>query len=584
MSRTGARPERPEIGPFDRSFFDSAEVATRIGNGALGGKALGLLLARQVVAALPPFPGLEVTIPRMVVVTTTLFEAFLERNGLTGLAADDAPDERKAHACQLADLPVEMTGDLAALVDGVHQPLAVRSSSLLEDALAHPFAGVYSTKMTPNLAPDRATRLRRLIEAVKYVWSSALFASPGRYLRAIGRSPGDERMAVVIQEVVGRRIGDRFYPQVSGVARSWNFYPGGIGRPEDGVVSLALGLGKTIVDGEPCWTVSPARPTAPPPVASPRDLLRSTQSRFWAVHMGRPLDPDPLAEAEHLVRAGLAEAEFDGSLDFLASTYDPEADRLDPGMGGRGPRALTFAPLLGLGRLPLIDLVRRLLADCEAALGGPVEIEFALTLPAQGEAAGHFSLLQLRPMLAPGSDVEIADEELEAEGVLLTSTMAMGNGETELHDVVYVRPDRFDAAATREIAREVAALNAGLVADGRPYLLIGFGRWGSSDPWLGIPVRWDQISGARAVVEATLPEMNVEPSQGAHFFHNLASFGVFYLTVRPGDRPPDWARLDASPVVAEGPRVRHVRFDSPLTVRMDGRRGWGLVRWGGGPE
>ncbi|MGE5232614.1 MAG: PEP/pyruvate-binding domain-containing protein, partial [Acidobacteriota bacterium] len=386
-----------------------------------------------------------------------------------------------------------------------------------------------------------------------------------------------ERMAVIVQEVVGRRHGERFYPDISGVARSYNFYPLAGARPEEGVVSLAAGLGKTIVDGGLCWSFAPTRPRAVPPFGSVGDLLKNTQTRLWAVNVGTPPPYDPMAEAEYLLEIDLAVAEQDGTLRYAASTFDPGSQRLWPGLGRAGPRVLDFAPLLVHGELPLVGFLPALLRRCEAALAAPIEVEFALALPPGG--APRFGFLQVRPLLVSAESVELGDAELASPDAVVASRTALGNGRRELADVVYVEAEAFEGRLTPEIALEIERLNRDLVAAGRPYLLIGFGRWGSSEPWLGIPVRWDQIAGARAIVEATLPQMSPEPSQGSHFFHNLSSFAVLYLSVPPEARPGiDWAWLARQPEVARTAHVRHVRCASPLWIEVDGRTRRGLVR------
>ena len=561
---------------FDRSFFTSEERITQIGDGALGGKARGLLLARGILRQTEPPPEFRVTVPRMAVIATDVFDAFMNRNALDAVVASDRPDDRLALAFQRAELPVEIVGDLRALVEAAHTPLAVRSSSLLEDALYRPFAGVYETKMIPNNQPDADTRFRKLAEAVKLVYASTFFGAARSYRRATGLESENEKMAVIVQEVVGRRHGDRFYPDVSGVGRSYNFYPTGAARPEEGVVSLALGLGKTIVDGGQCWSYSPAHPNSPPPYGSASELLDNSQTSFWAVNMGRPPEYDPIAETEYLLHGSLSDAEQDDTLRHLASTYDAGSDRLSPGIGGRGPRALTFAPLLVLRQRPLNELLKALIEACEQDLQGPVEIEFALSL---GEEPAELGFLQVRPMVVSNERVEIPESDLEAPGLLLASRRAMGNGRIDdIRDVVYVKPDGFEARFTPAVAAELEQMNSRLLDEERPYLLIGFGRWGSSDPWLGIPVLWGQISGARAIVEATLPDMNVEPSQGSHFFHNISSLGVSYLTVpHHAQSPIDWAWLDAQPSAAEAEYVRHIRLPQPLLVKVDGRVGRGAI-------
>ena len=414
---------------------------------------------------------------------------------------------------------------------------------------------------------------------MKFVYSSVYTRAAKNYIRAARRAISDEKMAVLIQEVVGERHDERFYPTVSAVARSYNFYPSGRARPDEGVVALALGLGKTIVDGGVCWSYSPGSPSAPPPFASPRDVLDNSQLEFWAVRMAEPPDYDPLAETEYLLRCDLGVAELDRVLTHIASTYDPAGERVMPGTGFRGARVLNFAPLLDLNLFSFNDLIRRLLAICEKSLGSAVEIEFAMTLPQGGDGPARLAFLQVRPMVVSSDRIDITDEELAAPDTLLASERAMGNGIDEtIVDVVYVRPESFEARLTPVIARELEHINRDLAAEGHGYLLIGFGRWGSSDPWLGIPVAWGDIAGARVIIEATLPDMNVELSQGSHFFHNISSFQVSYFSVRH-DRSPgiDWEWLSAQPTVRETEHVRHVRTRLPLRVKVDGRTGRGAV-------
>ncbi|MHC4217344.1 MAG: PEP/pyruvate-binding domain-containing protein [Planctomycetota bacterium] len=573
-----------EIPRFDRRFFASGEPLMRIGNGEIGGKAHGLAVAREFLGAAFPeddAADLEVTIPQLTVITTDVFETFLDRNDLREVALSDLPDERIAHAFQQAALPTEIAGDLKALMDEVRSPLAVRSSSLLEDALFRPFAGVYETKMTPNNQSDPSERFRKLVEAIKFIWSSTFFKAPRDYIRTTDRVIADERMAVIIQEVVGCRHGDRYYPHLSGVSRSYNYYPLARAKPEEGVVNLALGLGKTIVDGGLTWSYAPPRPHVPPPFGSVRDQLKSTQAKFWAVNMGKPPAFNPITETEYLVEAGLADADYDGTLDLVASTYDAESDRLSPGVGADGPRVIDFAPLLQLHEYRLNDVIRKMLAASEDALQTPVEIEFATTFPHDRQPGPpRLGFLQVRPMVVSDAQVEITDEDLAAPDLLAASTRALGNGvDDQIADVVYVRPDQFHARHTPAVARQIESFNTALLLSQRPYLLIGFGRWGSSDPWLGIPVTWGQICGARAIIEATLPEMVVELSQGSHFFHNLSSFEVSYFMISHHARPGiAWSWLDRQPVLAETEYVRHVRLDRPLVVRVDGRSGHGVIQ------
>jgi len=572
-----------EIPTFGRDFFVSDDSITRIGSGEIGGKAHGLAHVRDILES--EFSGvhssgIEITIPCLAVIATDIFDAFMKRNDLYEIALSDLPDDRIAHAFQQAELPTEIIGDLKSLIDKVHSPLAIRSSSLLEDALFRPFAGVYETKMTPNNQHDPSERFRKLVEAIKFVWSSTFFQAPKNYIRTTQNSIDEEKMAVIIQEVVGNRYGDRFYPELSGVCRSYNYYPAARAKPEEGVVNLALGFGKTIVDGGVSWAYSPARPKMPPPFASPSDQMKNTQVEFWSVNMGKPPAFDPIAEAEYLIKSDLAAAEYDDTLEYVASTYNAQSDRLSPGIGIAGPRVVNFAPILDLERVRLNQVVRTMLSLCEEAFNTPIEIEFAMTFPHRaGSDTTRLGFLQVRPMVVSEEQVEISDSDLMNPAVLAASKHAMGNGVNDsIQDVVYVKPDKFEARYTRTIAAQLDKLNTVLLSDNQQYLLIGFGRWGSSDPWLGIPINWGQICGSKAIVETTLPNMNIEPSQGSHFFHNMSSFEVSYFTINYDDRPGiDWNWLDTQKTITETEFVKHVHLANPLSIKVDGRTGRGVI-------
>ncbi len=571
-----------KVAPFKRKFFDSEEVLTRIGRGSLGGKALGLAFIKDIIASKlnhDDYPDISVNIPTLTVIATDHFDTFIQQNDLYEIAHSDMPDDRIAHAFQKAQLPVELLGDLRMLISKVHSPLAIRSSSLLEDAIYEPFAGVYVTKMIPNNQPDIDTRFQKLVEAIKYVYSSVFFKDAKSYIGATKQSIANEKMAVIIQEVVGSRHWDRFYPHIAGVARSYNFYPSGHAKPEDGVVDLALGLGKTIVDGGVAWSYSPAFPKAVPPYNTIGDLLKDTQTKFWAINMGRPPEYDPIRETEYMVESNLKDAEFDGTLNYLASTYVPERDRISPGIGAKGPRLLNFASILSHNQIPLNNLIKTLLKLCEEAVGTAVETEFAITLDNNKGLPARFGFLQVRPMVVSDAKIDVAAAELGADNVLVASEKVLGNGIVDsILDVVYVKPDSFTAKNNPRIAMELEGINRHLVNSGDPYLLIGFGRWGSSDPWLGINVNWGQISGAKVIVEATLPDMNVDLSQGSHFFHNITSFQICYFSVHhSGKYKIRWAWLDSQKTVTETNYVRHVRLAAPLMIRVDGRNGRGVI-------
>jgi hypothetical protein len=568
-----------EVPVFDRDAKVEPHRFTRIGRGGLGGKGAGLWLIRdRILPRLPAggFPGFDVDVPPLTVLTSDVFDSFVTRAGLDPLSAP-ADDDRIALAFQRAELPAEWAGDLRALATARRGPLAVRSSSVLEDRLDHPLAGVYLTKMLPNDTPDDDARFRALALAVKLVWASTWF-SAARDARAARRA-SDESMAVLVQDVVGQRSEDRFYPCVSGVARSRNYYPTGHDRPEDGVVHLALGLGKTIVDGGRTWTYCPASPASPPPFNDVGDLLDNTQTRFWSVRMGPPPVPDPIRETEYLIQDGLDRAEADGALALVASTYDAGSDRLTAGLGVRGPRAVTFAPLLQSRLVPFNDVVAALLDAAAAEVGGDVEIEFAVRLDRRSVLPASFSVLQVRPMAATDTDVTVDDEALADPRAVVATRLSLGNGVRDnVHDVVWMPPDRFDPNTTRDVVRDLERINRRLVSVGTPYLLIGFGRWGTSDDRAGVPVAWGQISGASVIVEATLPDVSPDLSQGSHFFHNVLGFGVLYLSVRwNGPDHVDWRWLDEQTVVEDTGQVVHSRVDRPLEIRVDGTRRRGVV-------
>ncbi len=561
---------------FDRDFFSPASPFAYIGDGELGGKAAGLARIQATLAAAYPqgCEGISVAIPYLVVLTTEAFDAFMDLNDLHETAAEDLPDARMAHAFLKGELPAWLVGDLRALAEQVKVPLAVRSSSLLEDSLERPFAGVYATKMTPNNQLSADARFVKLVEAIKLVYASTYFQAAKSYRRSAGVEDAQEKMAVVIQEVVGQRHDHRYYPDVSGVARSYNYYPSGHARPEDGYCQLALGRGRSTGGGGLAWGYPPAHPTDPPPYNSLNELLQQTQTGFWAGNMG-PAPYDPGAETEYLLKCALAEAEGDGTLRAVASTFDAGSNRLVPHIQVPGPRLVNFAPILQYNRVAVNALVRSLLETCGQALGAPVEIELALTL----EPEPRCGFLQVRPMAVSHQSVDLDPAVFQDPRLLVAAEQVLGNGVVEgLRDVVYLRPSAFDPARTRDIAREVTRFNQKLVQEGRPYLLVGFGRWGTSDPTGGIPLEFGQISGVRVIVETQLPNMRADLSQGSHFFHNLTNLQVMYFSVAEhGDHPVDFPWLEAQAAVEETGFVRHLRLPTPLEVRVDGRSGRGVV-------
>ncbi len=562
----------------ERSFLDPTYPIRLLGGGEMGGKAHGLASIRAALHqafAENSKEDFQVDIPIFAVVGTNVFDAFMRENRLYEMALSGVPDEQLARAFLAADLPFEVLGELRAISDEMHTPLAVRSSSLLEDAVSGPFAGIYETKMIPNDQFDPDKRSRQLIEAIKLVYASTFFEKARDYRRVIGQADRAEKMAVIIQKIVGKTYRQRFYPELSGVARSYNYYPVKPATPEEGIVNLALGLGKTIVDGGVSWTYSPAHPNAVPPYRSAEEILDLTQNKFWAVNMGEPVGYDPIGETEYMLEESLPAAEEDGTLRYLVSTYDVGSERLVIGMGSEGPRALTFAPILVVNRKPLNAIITRTLALCEKELGSPVEIEFAATFDPD-----LFYVLQVRPMVVPSRQVRIERAELESADLLLAGDNILGNGEVEnIKDIVFVKPSTFDLKHTQRMVPELEKLNHLLLDAGTPYLLIVLGRLGTTDPWLGIPASWGQVCGAKVVVEVAQENVNVELSQGSHYFHNIINLGVLYFCMKPGSSfKVDWDWLVQQPHRTETEFLRHIALEQPLQVKVDGKQGLGFIR------
>jgi hypothetical protein len=571
---------------FDPQTFGSEHRFARIGTGSVGGKAVGLCQIRDEI--LPrfdagEFDGITVSVPRAVVVATDVFSEFMDRNRLWDTALSGEPDSQIAHEFQRGELTEEIRAELRSMLEVMRDPLAIRPSSFLEDTEERAFAGIFTSKLIPNSEESDKTRYRRLSAAVKLAWASTFFENARVSRKASGLADDAEKMAVVIQEVVGARHEGRFYPTLSGLARSYNHYPVPGNKREDGVVTVALGLGKTITDGDHVWSYCPYRATAPPPFKSTAELLKYTQNNFWAVNVGEPPPPDPVREAVCLVRCGLSEAEADGTLRFLASTWDPASDQLRSGISGNGPRALTFAPLLESRTISFTPVVEKLLELSCNVVNGEAEIEFAVNLDPENGLPAEIGFVQLRAMLTPGERFPVEDDDLRSKDVVVASDNCLGQGaRDDLTDVVYLRPQNFDRGSTRMMASELEAVNRGLVEEGRHGVFIGLGRWGTTDDRFGVPVKWAQISSARVIVEATMPDAPSNLSHGTHFFHRLLSNRVLYMSVESdGPGRIDWDWLDEQESIWESRFVRHVRIDDPLDVRIDCANRRGLIRRSG---
>lgn len=569
------------VAVFRRDRFDRYSNFARIGEGSLGGKGRGLAFIDNIVKHHPElnqFDNATVMIPKTVVLCTDLFEEFMDHNNLYQLALSDADDAVILDAFRRATLPASLEGDILTFIEATSSPIAVRSSSLLEDSHYQPFAGIYNTYMVP-LLDNRHRMLSMLYDAIKGVYASVFFKDSKAYMQATRNVIDQEKMAVILQEVVGRQYGDRYYPSMSGVGRSLNYYPIGDERAEEGIVNLALGLGKYIVDGGQTLRICPHHPGKVLQMSDTEMALRETQTRFYALDLKNMGENFSVDDAFNLLKLSVREADKDGALQHLASTYNPTDQVIYPGVYPDGRKIISFVGVLEHDVVPLPHLLREVLRLGQEAMRRPVEIEFAVEIEAASRSC-VFYLLQIRPMVDVKSDVHINLSEIRPETILLQSNNALGHGQMDgITDVVYVKTDGYNAGNNPLIAEEISRINAKFLDRGEHYVLVGPGRWGSSDSWLGIPVKWPNISAARIIVEAGLTNYRVDPSQGTHFFQNLTSFGVGYFTINDfnGDGVYNRAALDALPAVEETAHVRHVRFPQALAIKVDGKKKLGYV-------
>lgn len=569
---------RGVVEDFARDRFDEISRFVRLGAGCVGGKARGLAFADALLAGAnleDEFPEIQIEVPPFVVIGTSVFDDFLDRNGLRGLALHHESDAQLFESFLSGTLATAVVDDLQYALQRLHGPLAVRSSSLLEDSPYHPFAGIYHTHMIPNNHPDEAVRLKHLLDAIRLVYASTFSSAARRYLASTSHHIEEEKMAVIIQSLVGSRHGDHYYPNFAGVARSYNYYPFGPARPEDGVALVALGLGKLIVDGGPALRFCPAHPLTLPQLSQGEKFLDAAQRSFYALDLSDPQRGPAVPEDQALVSLPLESADQEGTLAAVASVWSPEDQAFYDGLHRPGLRVVTFAHILKSELFPLARVLQRLLQIGQAGFNRPVEIEFAVDLDAR---PAQFAVLQLRASSPAEAHAEMLEVGSFPDGeILCRSRRALGHGVIRsIRDIVYVPPERFDALKTRRIAEELRAINAELHGAGRAYLLIGPGRWGSSTPTLGIPVNWGDICGARVIVEAVLDDYPVEPSQGSHFFHNLICIGVAYLTA-DGPKAVDWTWLGQQAAAAEFEFVRHVRLEHPVEARVNGRVSEGVI-------
>lgn len=572
------------VADFDLNTFDpESNFFARIGNGSLGGKARGLAFVRYLLnyqGIGRRLPGVRIAVPPAVVLATDCFDRFLAKNGLRDLALNSRDDERIIAEFLATPLPRDVVRKLRHFVENVTWPLAVRSSSLLEDSQYQPFTGVYETFMLANNDPDPRERLRQLVDAVRRVYASTFLRQAKDYLHATPYRLEEEKMAVAIQKIVGARHGGRYYPDFSGVARSYNYYASDPMEPEDGVAAVALGMGRGVVGGERCLTFCPRHPQAIVQFSDVEEVLKNSQREFWAVELDNAGAGEDDDSGMREKRFGLEVAERDGTLYAMGSTYSAENHAIYDGLARPGVRLVTFAPILKHGVFPLAEVVTVLLNVGGHGMNRPAEIEFAANVSRDDGRPHEFGFLQMRPLVVARETEDLDLSDAPPDALICRSTQVLGNGVVDgIRDAVVVDFHRFDRSASRAAAAEVARFNAELTEAGRPYLLIGVGRWGSTDSWLGIPVTWDQIAGARVIVESGFRDFRVTPSQGSHFFQNLTSFQVGYFTVNEdlGEGFIDWSWIEGQPAESKLQFVRHLRFEAPAVVKMNGRRNVGLI-------
>jgi len=569
------------IAEFDRQRYDEYLSFARIGQGSIGGKARGLAFLDSLIKRnrlYEKFEGVAISIPRTVVLGTDIFDEFMEDNNLYEIALSDRSDKDILAHFIRSRLPYRIHEDLYTFIACVNNPIAIRSSSLLEDSYYQPFAGIYSTYMIPNIKSNERMMMDKLSEAIKSVYASVFFRDSKSYMSATLNVIDEEKMAIVLQEVTGQQYGKKFYPCVSGVARSINFYPIAPERPEDGIANIAFGLGKYIVDGGNGLRFSPRYPKKVLQLSSPDLALAETQKTFYALD----LDPEhfhpDIDETINLMKLKVADAEADGTLKLVASTFDFDSNSVVYGTLSPGKRLITFSQLLSHNTFPLAEVLSTVLEIGEKEMGKPVEIEFAVNLDLPRDHQKVFSLLQIRPIVGKNETVNLKPEEIMKEDSIVISNMALGNGIVkDVCDFVYIKPSSWDASRSSDIAADLEVLNNRFIAEKRNYVLVGPGRWGSSDPWLGIPVRWPQISAARLIIESGLENYRIDPSQGTHFFQNLTSFHVGYFTINPfnNDGLISFENLNKMDAKYETNYIRVVSFQDPLYIFIDGRKNKG---------
>ena len=577
--------QRGIITDFNKETFDPKNSFARIGGGSLGGKARGLGFINTLInnnKIRYKFSGVEISVPSAIVIATDVFDQFIEENHLDIFALSSTQDEeitlRFLHA---PNFPKDIIKKLTDYLEITEGPLAIRSSSLLEDSQFQPFAGVYQTFMIPNNNPNLQVRLDELLQCIKGVYASTFYKKAKDYMKATSYSLEEEKMAVIIQKLVGAQRDGRFYPDYAGVAKSFNFYPVPPQKSSDGIALVALGLGKQVVDGGMAVRFCPKYPKHLLQFFSTKETLRNAQQEFFALDINGHLDDQATHQPDRLVKKfDLSKAEEDQTLFHVGSTYSVEDDAVYDGVSRNGKRVVTFASILKHNVFPLAEILELLLDMGTWGMGVPVEIEFAVNMNVHHGLPKEFAMLQMRPLVISHELEELNVDYPNKEELICQSQQVLGNGAMNgIYDIVYVDYQKFNRAKSREVANEVNILNSKLLEQKRPYILIGVGRWGSLDQWLGIPVTWDQISGVGVIVETSFKDMNVTPSQGSHFFQNLTSFKVGYFTVNSSNHFDmiDWDWLNSEKPIEEFTFTKHLRFDKQIIVKINGTKNKGVI-------
>lgn len=580
---------RGVISKFDRKRFDEYLIFSRIGEGSLGGKARGLAFIDNIIKKYQiayQYDDVVISIPRTVVLCTDIFDEFMENNNLYKIGLSDLSDEEILDHFIKGKLPVRIEDDLKAFISVIKNPIAIRSSSLLEDSHYQPFAGIYSTYMIPKIESDEKQMMELLTNSIKSVYASVYFKSSKGYMAATQNEMDEEKMAIILQEVCGTRYGNVFYPTFSGVARSINFYPIELEKPEDGIANIAFGLGKQIVEGGQTLRFSPRYPNKVLQLSSPELTLRDTQKDFYVLDLLAENCKPSVDDGVNMLKQRIREIKDQKSLKHVTSTYDFQNNVIRDGSQYEGKKLITFANILKHNTFPLAEILQTLLEIGQKEMNKPIEIEFAVNLNTSKGSPAIFNFLQIRPIVETThlEGVELSEENIKNH--IIYSESALGNGIVEgIRDFVYVKPESFDPSKSKEMALDVEKLNDQFIKEKKAYVLVGPGRWGSSDPWLGIPVKWAQISGARVIIESGLKDYRIDPSQGTHFFQNLTSFKVGYFTINPyiDDGSYQLEYLNKMSAVYEDEFLRHIRFDEDIVVKIDGKNKQGIVMKPGSP-